>query len=290
VRRLPPFEYHDPTSVEEAVALLRHYGERASVLAGGTDLLVSLRRPTRRPAAVIDIKGIAALRRFQVDDGAGLAVGAAVTVETVRTSAAVEARWPLVAAGAAAIGHPAIRHRATVVGNLCNAAPSADLAPPLLALGARLRVAGAAGERVVPLDEFFVGPFRTRLAPDELVTGVEIPPLGPAAGGVYLWLPKRVAVDETLVGVAAVVRLDDGRFRQVRLALGSVGPTPLRAWRAEQVLEGEGVGDAVIEEAGRVAAGEAMPRRRADYRRDMCQYLVRRALHQAVRLARAGSR
>lgn len=285
MRRLPAFDYVAPASVREAVDLLCHYGERASVLAGGTDLLVSMRRGTRRAEVVVDVKNIDDLRRFHPDDGANLSIGAAVTVEAVRTSASIARRWPLLVTAAAAIGHPAIRNRATVVGNLCNAAPSADMAPPLVALGATVRVHGPAGERVVPLEHLFAAPFRTTLAPGELVTAVEAPPLASGAGGAYCWLPKITAVDETLVGVAAVVRLEDGVFGDVRLALGSVAPTPIRAWRAEDLLRGERVSAAAIAEAGRVAASEALPRRRADYRRRMCAHLVVQALHQAVRRA-----
>lgn len=289
VRTLPPFEYFAPASTREVIDLLRHYGERASILAGGTDLLVSMRRATRRPEVVVDIKGVDGLQELQTDGDGQLRIGAAVTVEALRTSAIVARRWPLLATAAAAIGHPAIRNRATVVGNLCNAAPSADMAPPLVALGASVLIAGPAGERVLPLERFFAGPFRTVLSPDELVTAVEVPPLGPRAAGVYLWLPKITAVDETLVGVAAVVGLEDGVFGEVRLALGSVAPTPIRAWRAESLLRGEVVDEGVIVEAARVAASEIAPRRRAEYRRRLCELLVKRALRSAVELARSGS-
>lgn len=287
MRTLRSFEYFRPRSVEEAAELLHHYQDEARVLAGGTDLLVSMKRRAKRPAAVVDIKGLPGLTDLVWDDAAGLRIGALYTVgEMARQRGDAPPPLLLLAQGARAIGHPQIRNRATVAGNLCNASPSADMAPALLALGATLRIISRDRHRLVPLEEFFTSPFRTVLAPDELVTEITIPAGAVRTGADYAWLPKITAVDETLASAAAVVTLGDyGVLSGARIALGSVGPTPLRAWKAEAFLEGQRVEDSLLREAAQIAASETTPHSRAEYRRHLTGVLVERALRRAIRLA-----
>ncbi len=283
MRKLRGFEYLRPLSVAEATEMLRHYHERARVLAGGTDLLVSMKRGAKTPDVIVDIKHVRGLDHVTWSGVDGLRIGALFTVASAAAEPILQARFPLLVKGALAIGHPQVRNRATVVGNLCNASPSADLAPPLLALGARVHIAASGHDRVVPLERFFAGPFRTIVGPDELVTEVAVPPLAGRTGTEYVWMPKITAVDETLVGAAAVLALDDGRLlADVRLALGSIAPTPIRAWKAEAFLEGRRADDGVLREAARIAAADTAPRARGDYRRHLSALLVERALRQAV--------
>jgi len=200
-------------------------------------------------------------------------------------------RLVALALGAGWVGGPQMRNRGTVGGNLCNASPAADTAAPLLVLGARVRLAGAGGERTLALEEFFVGPGKTVLAPGEVLAEILVPPPPPRSGGDYQ-RRTRTAMDIAVVGVAAAVVLDGGTAcRDARLALASVAPTPLRAAAAEAVLRGKDLAPERIAEAARAAAGEARPiddvRATATYRRAMVEVLTRRALTAALARARS---
>jgi carbon-monoxide dehydrogenase medium subunit len=181
------------------------------------------------------------------------------------------------------------RNRATVVGNLCNASPAADTAPALLAYGAQVKLASLQGERSLPLTDFFVGPGRTALQDNELVAEVLLPAPTPQTGGAF-FRRTRTAMDIAVVCVAVVLRLANGTCQDAGIALGSVGPTPLRATRAEQALRGQTLTDRLLDEASRLAAEEARPiddvRSTAEYRREMVRVLTRRGLAQAVERAR----
>ncbi len=283
VRKLRKFDYFKPGTVAEALALLQNYQEKASILAGGTDLLVFMKQGIKHPQYVIDIKGIAALDHIIWNPTDGLRIGALTTLQSIIRNPLIREHFPILEQAAKALGHPQIRSRATMTGSICTASPSGDMAPSLLALEACVKVASPAGERTIPVREIFTGPFQTMLAATDMVTEIHVPALPPASAGSYCWQPKITAVDETLVGAAAVVTLAAGNvLKDVRIGLGSVAPTPIRAPRAEEFLKGKQIDDSLFEEAAKIAAGETQPHTRAEYRREITKILVEQALKEAV--------
>ena len=279
-----PFEYLEPASVAEAVSLLGRYDDKARVIAGGTDLLVQMSDKAIRPEYVVDIGYIAGLDYINYDEKQGLRIGALSTIRAIEKSNKISQTYPVISQAAGLLGSVAIRNVATIGGNLCNAAPSADTAPALIGLSARANIVGTDGGRVVPLEEFFTGPSETVIKRGELLVEVQVPIPPPETKGVYLKL-SRTAVDLATVGVAVIITLgNDGTCKDIKIVLGAVAPTPMRAKRAEEILRGKRVGGALIEEASRVASGEAQPitdvRASAEYRREMVKVLTRRALKQ----------
>lgn len=283
IYRMPRFDYLAPGSVEEAVSLLSQYGEKAKVLAGGTDLLVSLKHRKVGPGYLIGLSGLAGLEYIRQDSHA-LRIGALTTHQSIAGSELVKGNYGLLATACGKVGSPQIRNMGTIGGNLCNAGPSADSAPPLLVLDARLKLVSTRGQREVPLKGFFTGPFQTILERDELLTEIIVPSLSPRTGGSYQFLNKTTAVDETLVGVAALVVMGDHPklVEDIRIALCSVAPAPMRVSRAESVLTGREATSGAIEEAAAAVANETLPRSRTDYRRKMSAVLTRRAIREAL--------
>ena len=284
-RCLPRFEYFSPETVEEACSLLRKYGKEAKVVAGGTDLIPDMKRRKSLPRYLIGLKRIASLNGITFDESKGLTIGTMVTLHSLIDSAPVREKFSLISSAALKIGTPQVRNMGTVGGNICNASPSADLAPCLLALNARLKLISTNGERLIPINEFFVAPFKTGIDEGELLTEIQISMPPPRSGGCYKWATKRTAVDETLAGVAALIVLDtkDNICKDIRLGLGSVAPTPIRAFRAEELLRGKKVEDQLIKEVAVLAAKEAAPRSRADYRRRMTEVLFVRAISETLK-------
>jgi len=287
-----PFEYFQPKTVEEALSLLKRYEGKARVLAGGTDLVVLMRERKIRPEYVIDLGGISALSYIGSDGEKGLKIGALATIRDIERSPELNKNYSILSQAASKLAFLAIRNRATIGGNLSNAAPSADMAPPLLALGAALKLASLDGERVVPAEEFFAGPGRTALRADELLLEVQIPVQPPHTGGVYLKHGVKGAQGLAVVGVAAVVTLDPGAgtFEEVGLALGAVAPTPIRVKRAEILLKGQKISDTLIDDAARLAQDCSSPiddvRGSAFYRREIIGVRSREAIREAIKLAR----
>jgi len=284
------FDYFRPATLDEAVALLG--AADASVLAGGTDLIVQMREGLRRPACVVDIKKIAGLDDFAFDAANGLVLGALVTTRQVETSPLVQRHYASLARVATDFASIQVRHRATVVGNVCRASPSADTLPPLIADDAQLRIHGPAGARRCRLADFCTGPGRTALARGEIVTHIEIPAPAPRTGKVYLKHGRRAQMELATVGVAAHVTLaGDGRLADVAIVLAAVAPTPLRARAAEALLRGAMPSAQALAAAAAQASEEARPigdvRASAAYRRDMVRVLTERALQQAIREAQA---
>ena len=278
-----PTEYFKPVSIDEATELLAKYGEKGAAIAGGTDVLAM---KDGRIEALIDVAELGL--NYIKSDSNGLRIGAATTLTEIETSPVLrEGPYNIIAQAAHNIGTPLIRNAGTIGGNLCNASPSADTPPALLALGAKLKLVSAKKTREVPLDEFFVGPFRTVKEHDELLTEIVLPPLPPRAGAGYHRLTKITLVDEALVSVAAFVVMDDKRkmVRDARIALTSVAPTPMRAKRAEETLKGKEVGNGLAREIAEVVANETNPRSRPDYRRSMSAVLAERAIADAIERA-----
>jgi CO/xanthine dehydrogenase FAD-binding subunit len=285
------FELVLPESVDDCLKLLAQRGPEAKVLAGGTDLLPQLKNGLLKPPCVIDLSGVAALRVLGAANGQGLRVGSAVTARTLEQDRAVRARYPAIAESGALVGSVQVRNLATVGGNLCNAAPSADMAPPFIALDAEAVIVGPRGQRRVPLTSFFTGVRRTMLEPGELLLELAVPDPGPHSGGTYVRHTPRRELDIAVVGVASQLTLANGVCTKARIALAAVAPVPLRAKAAEQWLEGQRPTPERIARAAELAVDVARPisdqRGSADYRRHLVKVLTRRTLTTA--LARASA-
>jgi CO/xanthine dehydrogenase FAD-binding subunit len=291
LRRLPKFGYVEAKTIEEACSLLSQYKGEARVIAGGTDLLVAMKMRQVTPNYVIDLRMIPDLDYIYFADGEGLRIGALATLCDIESLAVIRERFPVLADAASKIANPQIRNMGTIGGNLCNAAPSADMAPPLIGLGAEVKIKGLKGERVIPLEGFFVGPGESALQIGEILTEIRVPSPSPRTQALYLKLSARTAIDIAVVGVAAVVTLDSKgtRVTDVRIVLGAVAPTPIRAHQAEGIIKGGAIDEHVIERASQAAADEAKPisdvRGSAIYRKEMVKVLTKRAIRQLVAFA-----
>jgi carbon-monoxide dehydrogenase medium subunit len=280
-----------PKSVEECVRALAERGADAKIVAGGTDLLPQMKNGMLRTACVVDLSGVAQLRQLASANGSGLRIGAAVTARTLERDPRVQAAYSSISESGALVGSVQVRNLATLGGNLCNAAPSADMAPPLLALDAEAVIVGPAGSRRVPFASFFLGVRRTVLAPGEVLVEISVPHPDPHSGGNYRRHTPRRELDIAVVGVASQLTLSKGVCTKARIALAAVAPVPLRATQAEHVLEGHAVTPELIERAAAVAVEAARPisdqRGSADFRRHLVRVLTRRTLTTA--LARASA-
>ena len=288
---LPKVGYFTPKTIEEACSLALKYKEEAKIIAGGTDLLVQVKHKDVLPRYIINIKGIGK-DYITYDEKEGLRIGALAPIHSVEVSPVIQEKFSILAQAASKLGSAQIRKQATITGNLCNASPSAETAPALIVLGARLKIVGADGERTVPIESFFTGPGQTVLKPDEILAEIQVPNLPPRSGGVYIKHSVRKAMDLAMVGVAAIVTMDGDVLSDVKIALGAVAPTPIRVKRAEEVLRGKKISDDLLQKAGQTASEEASPiddvRSSADYRRKMIKVLVARAIKQAVEQAKTG--
>jgi carbon-monoxide dehydrogenase medium subunit len=295
IRRLPKFEYHAPASLDEALDHLSRHGDKAKVFAGGTDLLVSMKKREILPQHLINLKGIQALKNMHYDKKRGLKIGGLVTLGELERSTIVREKFGTLWDAVSVMAAPQIRSLATIGGNLCSAVPSADTAPPLVALGASVTLAGKNGERTLLVEDFFKGPEASVLNPDEILSHVSIPNPPKNSGGTYLKLMRRNAMDLALVGVAASLRLDGGKrvCKEVRIALGAVAPTPMRALKAEEVLMNKEADEHLAMEAGKVAAQEARPisdiRASKEYRTEMVRVLTKRAVMETLKRIKENS-
>lgn len=290
-----PFEYLEPLSIEEAVSLLKKYGNKARVLAGGTDLVPLMKEKTVRPECVISIGRIAGLDYIRFDGEKGLRIGALTTLRSIEQSPQLQPKYGLICQAASQMASIAVRNVATVGGNLCNASPSADIAPALLTLSATTKLVSTAGERIVPLEDFFIGPGATALKTDELLTEVQIPSPPAHTAGVYIKYTTRGGEELALIGVAVLLTLGggDGICTDAKVALGAVAPTPIRARGAEGVLKGKKIEQGLIEKAAQTASDESSPiddiRGSAEYRREMIKIFARDAIRQAAELAKSAA-
>jgi aerobic carbon-monoxide dehydrogenase medium subunit len=292
---LQTFEYLAPTTIKAAVAALAAH-KRAQVLAGGTDLLIRMKMGGASPGLIVDVKNIPGFRDLKIDRKKGLAVGPAVTMRQAEMSDPLWRNYPAVAEGAGLVGSVQIRNRATLVGNVCNAAPSADTTPGLILYKAKLRIAGPDGRRTVAVEKCFLGPGKTVLAPGELVTAVVASPPPPRTGSAYARHTMREAMDIAVVGVGALVTLAPrtGVCEDVRIVLGAVAPTPIRATRAEAVLKGAKPSPELIARAAEAAVEESRPisdvRGSAEFRKEIVGVLTQRMLTLACERARQGGK
>jgi len=286
------FEYFAPQSLAEAIALFGEKGEGGRALAGGTDLVPQIKEGGKipLPAYVVSLRHLPELRGIGFSESDGLRIGAGVTMAELAESPLVRERYPALADGAGVVGSVQTMNMATVGGNVCNAAPSADTAPPLLAYEALAAIAGPDGERELPLAEFWLGPNATALRPGELLRELRLPVPPPNSGDVYVRRTPRKQMDIAVVGVAVLLTLDGDRIERARIALGAVAPTPVRAGQAEAALEGQLVSESLFAKAAEAAAAEARPisdqRGSAEFRRHLVRVTTERCLHESARRAR----
>jgi carbon-monoxide dehydrogenase medium subunit len=286
---LPKFDYQAPTSIEEAAALLERYGAKAKCLAGGTDLLVNLKKKLLSPDQIISLNKIEGYAEAASQNGQGLSLGPLCTAAYLAGSKLIQDKSAVLAQAAAKLGSPLIRNRATIGGNLVTARPASDLAPALLVLGAQVTLVNSKGKRSVPLEAFLLGPGQTAIKEDEVLTEIIIPKeTGPSAG-IYLKLGSRKSLEISLVNAASFLALaSDGTIQTARVALGAVAPTPILSPGAAKVLTGskpKDSDDPVFKEAAKAAAQDSKPitdhRGSADYRREMVEVLTQRTLSAA---------
>lgn len=290
---LPRFDFQAPGSLAEACDLLAASNGNARLMAGGTDLLVKMKRGTLVTPLVISLGRLTSLVEVDREEGK-LRLGSCSTMARLAADPMIREGWQALAEGAASVGGPLVRNRATVGGNIVNARPCADTVPPLIALGARITLQSSRADRVAELDGFLTSPGRCNIKGDEILTRIEIPPPPPHSGSRYIKITRRAAMEVTIVGCAASVVLDDTKSRVVtaRLVFTSVAPVPFRVVSAENIIVGHRPTMAVIEEAAREARrlAPAIGDHRAaqDYRLQMVTVTARRALVSAIE--RAGGR
>ncbi len=284
-------DYQAPTSLSEAVSIMAANGDRAQPLAGGTDVLVQLRGGRREADVVVDTKKIPELNALNLGDN-GLQLGAAVPCYRIYQDSAVAAAYPGLIDAAGMIGSIQIQGRATVGGNLCNAAPSGDTIPPVITLGGEAHINGPNGWRTLPAENFCTGPGRNALENGELLVAIQLPAPAANSGTAYLRFIPRNEMDIAVAGVSSTVQLDASgqTIQSARIALASVGPTPILASAAGDSLAGKAISDDAIAEAGRLASEAATPitdmRGTIRQRHHLVDVLTRRTLNIAIRRAR----
>jgi len=290
---LPQFHYFAPETLEEAFSLLQEFGEEAQVLAGGTDLLVKMKQRAVEPMpkCIINIKKIPGLQYLEADDKSGLRMGALTTIQEIKSFLPIRQRFPGLAQAAGILSTPQVRNIATIGGNLCNASPAAETAPVLNTLSALVKILSKRQDRVVPLEEFFLGPGKTILRNDEILSEIQVPSPPPNSTTVYLKHGKRLS-DIAIVGVAVAIRMEGNKCSDVKIGLASVGPTPMRAKKSEALMIGEQIDEKLIEEIGKTVSQESRPiddiRAHANYRRKKAGFLVKEAIRQALQQIKLG--
>ncbi len=284
------FNYTRPKTLQEAAGLMAQHGEQGRPLAGGTDLLVQMRVGRRQPDWVIDVKDVPELNELRLDAQSGLTLGAAVPCHAIYENTEVTRAYPALNDVASMIGGTQIQGRASIGGNLCNAAPSADAIPALIAMGVRCRIVGSGGDREVAVEDFCTAPGQNVLQPGELLVSLHFPPPVANSGAHYLRFIPRNEMDIAVAGAGASVVLENGNFQSARIALASVAPTPLFVKEAGDALSGQPVTDESIQKAAMIAKEAARPitdmRGTIAYRKHLCEVLTRRALNVAVERAR----
>ena len=283
------FDYIAPTTVDAAVAALVEGGRDTRVMAGGTDLLVKIRHRMLSPKRILSLKQIAGLDAITVDKKNGLTIGATALLADVAAHKGIRRYYPTVAEAAGGTANVQVRNMGTVVGNLCNASPSADNAPTLMAMGAIVDIAGPTGCRSMALDQFFQGPGLTALKTGEIVTAIRVPFPAAGSGTAYHSLSQRGKLDCSAVGVGTMVILKGDRCTDARIIVGACAPVPMRTLAAEKMLIGKKITDTLIRKAAQTASEETSPitdvRASAPYRWKMVSVLTIRTLTDARKMA-----
>lgn len=285
---LPDFDILFPASVGDAIAMLEEHGRRAKLFAGGSDLLIAMKHKKKLPRVLINIKRIPGLDGIETTADGTLVIGALATSADI-AAPSVAAISQGLAEAAGVLGTTQIRNIGTIGGNLGNASPSAEFAPPLLCLEASLTSVGADGARTIPLDEFFLGPGKTSLGPAEVITEIRVPPQGGPINDIYIKHSLR-RMDVAMASAAVLLAMEDGKAMRVRIALGAVAPVPFRAKKAEALLAGQTITEELIELAAEAATNESTPiddiRGYAGYRRDVVRDMVASGLRQVLNAAK----
>ena len=284
----PRFQYHAPSTLDEALSLLDDYGPEAKVLAGGQSLIPLMKLQLAAPAHIVDINRIPGLADIREEDG-HLYIGCLTRESDLDSSDLVRESYPILHDTTSVIADPLVRNMATVGGNLAHGDPANDHPATMVALGASVVATGSGGERVIPVADFFDGPLSTVLASGEILTGIRVPTPPAGSGNAYLKLERKVG-DYATAGVAVAITMSGGVCQQAGIGLTNAGLTPVKATNAEDFLAGKSLDDDTIREAARLAASEAQPtadlRGSEEYKRDMVRVLTGRALRLA--LERAG--
>ena len=284
----PAFEYLRPSTIPEAIALLEQHGEDAKILSGGQSLIPMMKLRIARPGYLIDINRISGLSYIQ-EEGGFLRIGGLTREAELESAPVIRAKYPILLDTAHVIADPQVRNLATVAGNLAHGDPANDHPATMLALGAQVVATGATGERIIPIEEFFLSLFSTALQPGEILTEIRVPVPPARSGGAYFKLERKVG-DFATAAVAAQVTVDaNGAVQRVGIALTNVGPTPIKAQKAEDFLRGKKLDEANIRQAAQLAADDAQPssdlRGPAEYKKGLVKELGRRALSRAAERA-----
>lgn len=287
--RIPKFNYYRVNSLDEALELVSKL-EDFKVLAGGTDLVIDLKVRRYTVKNVVDISRIKELS-YIADDGDKVRIGALTKLQAIADSPVINEKVPVLAEAVREMASWQVRNMATIGGNLCNASPAADTAPPLMVLNATLKLVSRDGEREVPITEFFLGPRKTVLKHNELLKEIVIP-YEPGCGTSFIKLGRRNSFTLSVVAVATLVKVEGSKFEDVRIALNSVAPTPVRARKAEEFLKGKEVNLENIKEAAKLVLHDISPisdvRASAEYRKEMSVTLTKDSLIRS--LSRIGIR
>lgn len=287
MKRLRDFDYHEPTSIGEAIEVLANLGDGAMLLAGGTDLVVDLKTRRATPTAVVNLKHIEGLSGIEALDGA-TRIGALTRVSDLQHSSLVHDRHPALIDAAAYLGPPPVRALATIGGNVGRASPASDLGPALIVTGGRAVIEGVEGVREELVEDLYTGPGITTLATSDIITSFLVPSPAERSGSAYLKLGKRGSgTDIAIAGAGAFLSLgEDGTITDCRIALSSLGPTPMRAPEAERALLGRPPTEEILMAAADAARTDARPigdiRSSAEYRLAVTGVLTRRALQKAI--------
>ena len=283
----PPFDYHAPKTLPDALAPLGQFGDEAKVLSGGQSLLPMMKLRFAQPAHLVDIGRIPGLDYIK-EEGGFLKIGALAREAGLEASEIVRSKYPILVDTASVIADPLVRNLATVAGNLAHGDPANDHPATMLALGAEVVATGAKGARTIPITQFFTGLFTTALTPSEVLTEIRIPSPPPGSGGAYVKLERKVG-DFATAGAAAFLVVKGGVIERAGIGLTNVGPTPIKATEAEKFLAGKKPEEATFAEAGRLAAAATKPgadrRGSVEYKKDMARVLTVRALRKAAQRA-----
>ena len=287
------FDYCAPKGLDEALDIFAEYGERARALAGGTDLVLFMERGKLKPELVVEIPSHPPFVGMEVTDGQ-IRIGSRTTMRELETSPLVKEKLSILSKAAGEIGSLQIRNLATIGGNICTASPAGDTLPALLVLNASVKLVRKGGERVIPLTEFFLGPGETIRQPDELLTEVICPVPSGKFGWSFYKLSVRRCMDIAIVNAAALLVVnEDGSITDARLAFGSVAPTPIRVYEAEERLKGNLLNEVLLDEVAKLAEEASSPitdqRGTAEYRRIMVYRLAKRVLREAYERALRGN-
>jgi aerobic carbon-monoxide dehydrogenase medium subunit len=284
----PAFEYLRPNTIPEAIALLQRHGEDAKILSGGQSLIPMMKLRIARPGYLIDINRISGLSYIK-EEGGFLKIGGLTREAELESSPVIRAKYPILLDTAHVIADPQVRNLATVAGNLAHGDPANDHPATMLALGAQVVATGAHGERIIPIEEFFLSLFSTALQPGEILTEIRIPVPPARSGGAYFKLERKVGDFATAAVAAQVTEDANGAAQNVGIALTNVGPTPIKAKKAEDFLRGKKLDEANMRQAAQLAADDAQPssdlRGPAEYKKGLVKELAKRALSRAAERA-----